>query len=133
MTAQLIGTASDRTAQPSAFSQSLSLASCPGADSIARGSDVLLAKAEAFVAAITQNILVGKRVLLLSRVPNFAIDEDFGAWLASEPELQFEIDWQRQKPIPGRGAFVPVRYRALPAEPVWQRSLFVCLDSHLAF
>jgi hypothetical protein len=111
MTAHLIASSPSKTAQPAAFSQPLTPASCPGADSIVRGSDVLLAKAEAFVAAITQNILVGERVLLLSRAPNFAIDENFGAWLATEPELQFEIDWQRQKPIPGRGAFVPVRYR----------------------
>ena len=93
----------------------------------------LLAKAEAFLAVMTQHILVGERVLLLSRVPNFAIDANFGAWLATSPELQFEIDWARQKSIPGRGAFVPMRYRALPAEPAWQRSLFVCLDSHLDF
>ncbi len=94
---------------------------------------MLLAKVEAFLAVITQHILVGERVLLLSRVPNFAIDADFGAWLATSPDLQFEIDWARHKPIPGRGAFVPVRYRTLPADTQWQRSLFVCLDSHLDF
>jgi len=133
VTAHLIATAADRTAEPSAFSQTLTADGCPGADTIARGSAVLLAKSEAFLAVLTQHVLVGERVLLLSRAPNFTIDADFGDWLATSPELQFEIDWQRQRPIPGRGAFVPVRYRALPSEPTWQRSVFVCLDSHLDF
>ncbi|MEI9928912.1 MAG: hypothetical protein WDN44_16030 [Sphingomonas sp.] len=133
VTANIIATRPARSAQPAAFDHKLTIDCCPGAGTIARGSSVLLAKAEAFLAAITQHILVGERVLLLSRVPSFTIDPDFGAWLATSPELQFEIDWARQKPIPGRGAFVPVRYRVLPAEAQWQRSMFVCLDSHLDF
>jgi hypothetical protein len=133
VTAHLITSAPDKTEQPAAFSQRLTPECCPGSDSIAKGSAVLLAKGEAFLAGITQHVLVGERVMLLRRAPNFVIDADFGSWLATEPELQFEIDWQRQKPIPGHGAFVPIRYRALPAEPAWQRSMFVCLDSHLDF
>jgi hypothetical protein len=133
VTAHLIAKAPSRTPQPVAFSQTLTTDCCPGAGSTARGSAVLLTKAEAFLAVVTQHILVGERVMLLSRAPNFTIDADFGAWLAVSPELQFEIDWQRQRPIPGRGAFVPMRYRALPGEPAWQRSVFVCLDSHLDF
>jgi hypothetical protein len=133
VTAHLIAAAPPRSARPAAFAQVLTADCCPWAETMSRGSTVLLAKAEAFLAVVTQHVLVGERVLLLSRAPNFTIDANFGDWLATRPELQFEIDWQRQKPIAGRGAFVPVRYRALPAETAWQRSLFVCLDGHLDF
>jgi hypothetical protein len=133
MTMALIasGQAGERVAEPDSIRQQLGPNLWPAAASITRPCDVLLAKAETFLAATTQNMVVGDRLMLLVRGSNFTVDESFGAWLASNPELQFEFDWNRQKPIPGRGSFVPFRYRILPASPDWQRSMFVCLDSHL--
>lgn len=133
MTKALIGSgqAGKRVAEPESILQRLDPSFWPEAASVERPSDVLLSKAETFLAATTQNMVVGDRLMLLVRGTNFTLDESFGTWLGSKPELQFEFDWARQKPIPGRGSFVPFRYRILPADPAWQRSMFVCLDSHL--
>jgi hypothetical protein len=133
MTRALIasGQTGRREAEPESIRQQLDPGLWPEAAAVVRPSDVLLAKAETFLAATTQNMVVGDRLMLLVRGTNFTLDKSFGAWLGSKPELQFEFDWARQKPIPGRGSFVPFRYRILPADPAWQRSMFVCLDSHL--
>lgn len=131
VTAALIARQHVKTSQPAAINEKLSPDLWPGAAAAVRPSDVLLAKAETIMAVATQNMLVGERIMLLAHATDVSFRTNFGAWLASSPELQFELDWDRQKPIPGRGAFVPVRYRILPAEPDWQRSMFICLDSHI--
>lgn len=133
MTTALIarGQGRERVAEPGSVQQKLGPELWPAASSVIQPCDVLLAKAETFLAAATQNMVVGDRLMLLARGSNFSVEESFGDWLAQRPELQFEFDWNRQKPIPGRGSFVPFRSRTLPADPVWQRSMFICLDSHL--
>jgi hypothetical protein len=133
LTRRLIASQPAKSVAPASIRHTLSADLYPEAAGLDRGSDVLLAKAEAVVAAFTQHILVGERVFLLSRVSNLAIDADFKAWLSAAPVTEWELDWSRQKPIPGRGAFVPGRFRLLPDDRQWQRTMFVCLDSHLDF
>lgn len=131
VTAALIAQPRTKVAQPATISETLAANLWSGPDGAMKASDALLAKIEAVMAVGTQNMLVGERVMLLARATDFLLDTNFAGWLASTPEIQFELDWNRQKPIPGRGAFVPVRYRILPEEPEWQRTMFICLDSHI--
>ncbi|MCJ2188477.1 hypothetical protein [Novosphingobium beihaiensis] len=133
VTAAMIARQGGKAAQPAAINEKLGPGLWPGSGAAERPGDVLLAKTEAIMAAVTQNMLVGERVMLLARVADLSIGTGFSAWLASKPELQFEFNWDRQKPIPGRGAFVPVRYRILPEDTGWQRTMFICLDSHIGF
>jgi hypothetical protein len=132
LTASIIASQPAKTPQPTAFNYSFAPDCFPNADGVTQGSSVLFAKTEALVAAFTQHILVGERVLLFSRW-FVQIDAQLAAWLACSPQVHIEIDWTRQKPIPGRGAFVPMRHRVIPDDAQWHRSMFVCLDSHLAF
>jgi hypothetical protein len=133
LTLRLIASQPEKHVQPASIRHPLTADLYPEAGAIRCGSAALLAKAEAIVAAFTQHILVGERVFLLSRASKLAIDADFAAWLAGSPVAEWELDWTRQKPIPGRGAFVPGRFRLLPDDEQWQRTMFVCLDSHLDF
>ncbi|MGB7076937.1 MAG: hypothetical protein WBD53_07080 [Xanthobacteraceae bacterium] len=133
LTLRIIASQPDKSVQPASIRHALTADMYPEAGDIRRGSSALLAKAEAILAAFTQHILVGERVFLLSRVTNLAIDADFAAWLSASPVAEWELDWARQKAIPGRGAFVPGRFRLLPDDRQWQRTMFVCLDSHLDF
>lgn len=133
LTLRLIASQPEKQIEPASIRHSLTADLYPEAAAIRCGSAALLAKAEAIIAAFTQHILVGERVFLLSRVSKLAIDADFAAWLAATPVAEWELDWTRQKPIPGRGAFVPGRFRLLPDDRQWQRTMFVCLDSHLDF
>jgi hypothetical protein len=133
LTASIIAAQPAKHVEPTAFGHRLTVDYFPEADSVDRGSAALLAKCEAVIAVFTQHIRVGERVFLVSRALNLVIDTDFAAWLAGSPEIQFELDWTRKRAIPGRGAFVPMRYRVLPDDAQWQRSMFVCLDSHLDF
>lgn len=130
MAARIIAEAPPRLAEPAAFGFVLTPSHCPEAGTLDRGSAVLLAKLEAVMTVFTQHLAVGERLVLLSRVLNFGIDADLGGWLAGRPEIRFELDWKRQRAIPGRGSFVPMRYRIGRDEPGWQRGMFVCLDSH---
>ncbi len=133
LTLRLIASQPEKHIQPASIRHALSADLYPEAGAIRCASAALLAKAEAIIAAFTQHILVGERVFLLSRVSKLAIDADFAGWLAASPVAEWELDWTRQKPIPGRGAFVPGRFRLLPDDCQWQRTMFVCLDSHLEF
>jgi hypothetical protein len=133
LTLRLIASQPEKHVQPTSIRHALTADLYPEAGAIRCASAALLAKAEAILAAFTQHILVGERVFLLSRVTKLAIDADFAAWLAASPVAEWELDWTRQRPIPGRGAFVPGRFRLLPDDREWQRTMFVCLDSHLDF
>lgn len=133
LTARVIAACPEKSVAPAVINHAFAPADFPSAERANRGSSILLAKAEALLAAFTQHILVGERIFLLSRGLNIVIDANLGEWLAATPQVQFEIDWNRQKEIPGRGAFVPFRYRISPDDAQWQRTAFVSLDSHLAF
>lgn len=133
LTSRVIASQPAKSAEPASIRHTLTADLFPEAGDIRRGSSVVLAKTEALVATFTQHILVGERVLLASRVSNLMIDADFAAWLSASPVAEWELDWARQKAIPGRGAFVPGRFRLLPDDRQWQRTMFVCLDSHLDF
>ena len=132
LAAQIIAARPVKFDYPTAFSLRLPT-SPPTALSATRASDVMLAKMEAVLGVFTQHIRVGERVFLLSRGLNMAVEPDIADWLATAPEIAFELDWVRARAIPGNGRFVPARYRITPDDARWHKTMFVCLDGHLDF
>lgn len=105
----------------------------PPAGQEVRGAAAVFALAESLISAFSQGLDDGERLFLFSGLSDRQIPEEFGAWLDQAPEFQIDLSLDRCREVPGRGAFVPGRYRVLPGEEDWTRGVLVRLDSHLMF
>lgn len=105
----------------------------PSPGQVVSGAAAVFAMVEALVTAFSHALDDGQHLFLFSAIADRAIPQDFAAWLAAEPQYQIDLSWERKRAVPGRGMFVPGRYRVLPHDADWTRGVMVCLNSHLLF
>ena len=97
------------------------------------GAAALFAIMEFFVTTVLQALDDGHSTYLFTTLANRDIPADFGQWTQSKPELQVDLDWEHKRTVPGRGFFVPGRYRMYPKDETWTKGSLVCLDNNITF
>jgi hypothetical protein len=96
-----------------------------------KGAAAVYALMEMLVTITSQALDDGNHLFMFSAGGGLAVPEDLGAWLELRPRFQLELFWDRKRTVPGRGFFIPMRYRLLPDTKVWCKEIMACLDGHM--